>query len=84
MRWNGLRTNNAMKDNNIQLKDGDKIAAKDGETFYIACCDCSLVHKIKVSTGGKVVKLTFHRDKRRTTRERKQHNVTMTKEYEEQ
>ena len=83
MRWNGLRTNNAM-DNSIQVHEGDTITVSNGDDLYLACCDCSLVHKIKVSTMGKVVKLTFHRDKRRTTRERKQHNVTMTKEYEEQ
>ena len=70
-------------DNSIQIIDGDTISVISGQDLYLACCDCSLVHRIKVSTRGKVVKLTFHRDKRRTTRERKKHNITMTKEYHE-
>jgi hypothetical protein len=69
-------------DESTQLIDGDTISVISGQDLYLACCDCSLVHRIKVSTRGKVVKLTFHVDKRRTTRERKKYRITMTKEYE--
>lgn len=69
-------------DNNVNLKDGDRIAAKDGETFYIACCDCSLVHKCMVSVKGKKITLELSRDKRRTTRERRRNRITTRKEYE--
>lgn len=71
-----------MNDNSVNLKDGDRIAAKDGETFYIACCDCSLVHKCVVSVKGKRITLEISRDKRRTTRERRRNRITMIKESE--
>ena len=69
-------------DNVHQIRKGETIAIENGTDLYLACCDCSLVHKIRISTDGKLVKLTFHVDKRRTTRERKKYRITMTKEYE--
>ena len=69
-------------DNNVQLKDGDRIVSKDGEVIYVSCCDCSLVHKYKVSVKGKKITLEISRDKKRTTRERRRNRITMIKESE--
>ena len=53
------------------LKDGDAIEIPKGQsTFFVVCCDCALVHEIRVDAPRPVI-LQFFRDDRRTGQRRR-------------
>lgn len=56
---------------NHQLKDGDGIQLKVGDKFSFQCCDCSLVHNVKVSAKDDTFVLTFERNSRMTGQRRR-------------
>lgn len=50
------------------MVDGDIATVKHGDHFYLACCDCDLVHKITATydPDNQMIVLTLCRDNRRT------------------
>lgn len=40
-----------------EYKNGEGEAFTDGEDFYMACCDCHLVHRVRVAINvdGKII-----------------------------
>ena len=61
-----------MKTRKFDLNDGDGISIPTPCEFYITCCDCGLVHHIKVEKESKKSFLMFfNRDNRRTGQRRR-------------
>lgn len=52
---------------------------KDSHMF-MACCDCGLVHKIKVEVDGNNVTLMFNREDRRTGQIRRHRKIRIVEE----
>lgn len=49
----------------IDLKDGDELTIlPETEEFKLGCCNCGLIHKIKVNRDKKNIILKFERLKR--------------------
>jgi len=59
------------------LNNGDSLMVSDGEEFGLACCDCCLVHDVKIEIQAKkgVVILRFYRNNRKTGALRRHNNV---------
>lgn len=53
---------------------------RDGHYMYLACCDCGLVHKIKVVATKRRVRLRFWRDNRRTGQLRRYSGIKLVEE----
>jgi|WetSurSiteA1Bulk_404760.scaffolds.fasta_scaffold04664_5 uncharacterized Zn finger protein len=59
-----------MKDGYDEIMDG--YVVKPPVSFYLACCDCGLVHELKITIlKNNKVKLVFERDERRTSQFRR-------------
>lgn len=56
---------------------------RDGHYMYLACCDCGLVHKIKVVANNRRVRLRFWRDERRTGQVRRYRKIRVEEEHGE-
>jgi hypothetical protein len=54
-----------------QVHDGDSIPLLKGQLNYIQCCDCGLVHKLRVYVRGKRVYAQVWRDHKLTNQVRK-------------
>ena len=52
----------------IKRNDGEEFAVEG--TQYIACCDCGLVHRIKIRKHKGRFYIRFWRDNKRTTQKR--------------
>jgi hypothetical protein len=52
------------------VNQGEGFELKHGETQYLTCCDCGLVHRIKSSPVRGGILLRFWRDTKMTNRER--------------
>ena len=55
----------------FDLNDGDGLNIRDGNDFFITCCDCNLVHYIKATKIKGGICLKFYRDKRKTAAKRR-------------
>jgi uncharacterized Zn finger protein len=61
----------------------DSYIVKPPMSFYLACCDCGLVHDIKISIlKDKKIKLVFNRDDRRTAQIRRYGKTELQKNDE--
>jgi methionine aminopeptidase len=47
------------KSKTIQLKNGDIVAFKVGQSFNFVCCDCGLTHHIKTGKINKENRITL-------------------------
>lgn len=60
------------KDKYEQVVDHVPFKVGDGETWYLACCDCGLVHTVKIATDGEgALKITMARHQRKTANRRR-------------
>lgn len=55
----------------IDIIDGGGISFKDGQTFYLTCCDCNLTHKIEAEVTKAKATIFITRDNRRTAQKRR-------------
>jgi len=56
----------------IDVNNGDGLCFKDGQHFYLTCCDCNLTHKITTKVTKKSEATIFiSRDDRRTNQKRR-------------
>lgn len=70
------------KDTYDEIVDG--YIVKPPMSFYLACCDCGLVHDIKISVlKNKKIKLIFDRDDRRTAQVRR-YGKTELQKYDDE
>jgi hypothetical protein len=64
-----------MKDNYDQIWDGEwNFLPKE---MNLACCDCGLIHKIKIRVKNNEPQIMFLRDNRRTSLRRRFHGVSI-------
>ena len=51
------------ENNKIQLYEGDGLKITDkSESFLFGCCDCGLVHEVKIEKMSDGIILRFHRE----------------------
>jgi len=55
----------------ININDGEGISFKNGQTFYLTCCDCNLTHKIEAEVTKTKATIFITRDNRRTAQKRR-------------
>ena len=55
----------------IQVEDGQILAVKSGQFFYLTCCDCDLTHRIDMNIVNREVRMGILRDERRTAQKRR-------------
>jgi len=56
------------------LADGGVIKTRNTHNLALKCCDCGLVHRVRIGRRGKDIFLRFWRDARRTAAARRREN----------
>ena len=64
----------------IELDDGAVLAFRDGDEFWLTCCDCLLSHHISCSVSKTEARLQLERDERRTAQKRRRFGEKQGKE----